>query len=97
MLANVTNKASGPRGLATLDREIVMLEAGASALLDLADHLLHDAWVESGQVVIAPLADKEARAARKRLDAEAETRASGAAEALAALRSPAGGDGPAEG
>ncbi len=85
MLANVTNRAKGPRGFATIDREIVMLEAGASALLDLADHLLHQAWLASGQVLIAPLVDKEAKAARKRLDAEAEAKAAGQSAALGAL------------
>ncbi len=85
MLATVTNKAKAARGFATLDQDIVMLEAGASALLDLADHLLHQAWLASGQVVIAPLPDKDARIARKRREAEAEARAAGQAEALAAL------------
>lgn len=85
MLATVTNQARGARGFATLDREIVLLEAGASALLDLADHLLHRAWAAEGQVLIAPLPEKEAKAARKLLAAEAELRLAAQADALQAL------------
>lgn len=85
MLATVTNKAKGPRGFATLDHEIVLLEAGASALLDLADNLLHRAWAADGDVLIAPLPDKEAKAARKLLAAEAELRLAAQADALNAL------------
>ena len=64
MLATVTNKGLAARGFATLDRGIVMLEAGASTMLDLADHLTHRAWAAAGEVLIAPLGDREARAAR---------------------------------
>ena len=85
MLATVTNKGRGPRGFATLDRGVVLLEAGASAVLDLAEHALHRAWAASGEVLLAPLADKEAKAMRKRLEAEAEAVSRMQAEALAAL------------
>ena len=85
MLATVTNRAKGARGFATLDREVVLLEAGASALLDLADHLLHRAWAAEGQVLIAPLPEKEAKAARKLLAAEAELRLAAQTDALNAL------------
>ena len=85
MLATVTNTAKGPRGFATLDREIVLLEAGASALLDLADNLLHRAWAADGEVLIDPLPEKDAKAARKRLAIEAELRLAAQADALKAL------------
>lgn len=85
MLATVTNRARGARGFATLDKGVVLLEAGATALLDLADHALHRAWAAAGEVLIAPLSDKDAKAARKRLDAEAEAQARSQAEALATL------------
>ncbi len=85
MLATVTNRARGVRGLSTLDRGVVLLEPGTGAVLDLADHPLHRAWAAGGEVLVAPLADKEAKAARKRLDAEAEARGRVQSEALAAL------------
>ncbi len=91
MLATVTNNARSARGLATLDREIVLLEAGASALLDLADHLLHRAWAAQGEILILPLPEKDAKAARKLLAAEAELRLAAQADALDALP-PAAGD-----
>ena len=53
MLARVMTLGRGPRGFLTLDRGTVMVEPGASALLDLADHPAHDAWVASGEVRIA--------------------------------------------
>lgn len=90
MLATVTNKGAAARGFATLDRGIVLLEAGASTLLDLAEHLTHRAWVAAGEVLIAPLTDRDAKAARKRLDQEADARAAGQAGALAALADAAG-------
>ena len=92
MLATVTNKAKGPRGFATLDHEIVLLEAGASALLDLADNLLHRAWAADGEVLIAPLPDKEAKAARKLLAAEAELQLVAQLDALNALPPAAAAD-----
>ena len=52
MLARVTILGRGPRGFLTLDRGTVMVEPGASALLDLADHPAHDAWVAAGEVSI---------------------------------------------
>ncbi len=52
MLARVMTLGRGPRGFLTLDRGIVMIEPGASALLDLADHPAHDAWVAAGEVNI---------------------------------------------
>ena len=85
MLAHVTNGSGCPRGFATLDRGVVVLERGESELLDLADHPSHAAWRESGEVRIAQLSDKDARAARKRLESEADTRAAGQTEALATL------------
>ena len=54
MLARVTTLSRGPRGFLTLDRGTVMVESGASALLDLADHPAHDAWVKSGEVSVTP-------------------------------------------
>jgi hypothetical protein len=87
MLAHVTNKTRGARGFVTLDRGTVLLEPGATALLDLADHPLHRAWSASGGVVVAPLPEKDAKAARKRIEAEAEAAARLGTEALAELRS----------
>jgi hypothetical protein len=85
MLVSVTNKARSLRGFATLDRGIVPVEPGANAVLDLADHALHRAWATAGEVVVAPLSDKDAKAARKRLEAEAVTAREGRAQALAEL------------
>ena len=53
MLARVTTLGGGPRGFLTLDRGTVIVEPGASALLDLADHPAHDAWVAAGEASIA--------------------------------------------
>jgi hypothetical protein len=85
MLATVTNRARGVRGLLTLDRGTVPLEPGAVALLDLADHPLHRAWTAAREILVEALSDKEAKAARKRLDTEAAALAAEAASALAAL------------
>lgn len=85
MLAHVTNRARAARGFATVDRGIVLLEAKATALLDLADHALHEAWIGCGDVLVAPLSDKEAKLVRKRLDGEAEAAARNQADALAQL------------
>ncbi len=57
MLARVTNLSRGPRGFLTRDRGTVMLEPGASALLDLADHPAHDAWVKAGDASVTPEPD----------------------------------------
>ena len=54
MLARVMTLGGGPRGFLTLDRGTVMVEPGASALLDLADHPAHDAWVAAGEASVTP-------------------------------------------
>lgn len=85
MLVSVHNRAAGPRGLATLDRGVVVLEGGETALLDLADHPSHDAWCQGGDIRVTALSDRDARAARRRFEGEAQARHAGQAEALAAL------------
>ena len=85
MLAQATNRSRSPRGLHTARDGIVLLEPGRTMLLDLADHPLHRAWEAAGEVRIAPLSDKEARAARKRIEAEAEAAEQARAAALAGL------------
>ena len=54
MLARVMTLGRGPRGFLTLDRGTVMVEPGASALLDLADHPAHNAWVAAGEASVIP-------------------------------------------
>ncbi len=69
MLAQVTNRARGPRGFETLDRGIVLIEPGETKDLDLADHPLHRAWVSAGEIVIEPRETEQSadvRAASKR-------------------------------
>ncbi len=85
MLCAVTNRSSAPRGFATLDRGVVLLDPGEAATLDLADHPSHRAWAEAGAVTCQPLSDKDARAARRRLDAEAAEAAKAQGDALSRL------------
>ncbi len=85
MLSTVTNRAGAPRGFSTLDRGTVVLEPGEAATLDLADHPAHRAWAEAGEALCLPLPDREARAVRRRLDAEAAEAGKGQREALARL------------
>ena len=85
MLAEVTNRSGAARGFATRDRGTVLVEPGAVALLDLADHPLHDTWAQAGHALVQPLSDKDAKATRRRLDAEAELQARAMRDALAAL------------
>ncbi|UDL93970.1 hypothetical protein LGH83_15615 [Lichenihabitans sp. PAMC28606] len=85
MLAAVTNKAKSSRGFHTLDRGSVPIEPGAHALLDLADHPLHRAWADAGEISIVPLSDKDAKAVRKKLDADADALDRSRVVALSAL------------
>ena len=54
MRALVTNLGRGARGFHTRDRGTALLEPGASAALDLADHPVHRAWEETGEARIEP-------------------------------------------
>ncbi len=65
MLARVTILGRGPRGFLTLDRGTVMVEPGASALLDLADHPAHDAWVAAGEASVIPEPEDHAGLSRQ--------------------------------
>lgn len=85
MLATVTNRARSTRGFVTAGGGTVLLEPGASGLLDLVDHALHKAWSARGEVLVVPLSDKDAKAARRRLDAETDDRVREQAAALARL------------
>ncbi|MCW6510980.1 hypothetical protein [Lichenifustis flavocetrariae] len=87
MLAHVTNLAPSPRGFDTGAGGIALVDPGETLLLDLADHPAHRAWEEAGDVTVAPVPDKEARAMRKRLEARVEAEDQMQAEALAALPS----------
>ena len=68
MRARVTNLGRGARGFSTADRGTALLDAGASALLDLADHPVHDAWIAAGDVAVTPEEEPEpaVRAPRRR-------------------------------
>ncbi len=55
MRAHVTNRSGAARGFQSLDRGTVMVEPGASAELDLAEHDLHRVWHEAGEVRIVPV------------------------------------------
>ncbi len=59
MRAHVTNRSGAARGFQSLDRGTVMVEPGASAELDLADHDLHRVWHKAGAVKIVPVSDVE--------------------------------------
>lgn len=59
MLAHVTNKSGAARGFQSIDRGTVMIESGASAHLDLADHDLHRAWEAAGEVAIVVMEEAE--------------------------------------
>lgn len=68
MRARVTNLGRGARGFHTA-AGIAMLEPGASAVLFLADHPVHEAWVAAGEVSIVPEEGTEAPASRPRAPA----------------------------
>lgn len=85
MLAALTNRSKAALGFATLDRGVVVLEPGEAATLDLADHPAHRAWSEAGAIACHPLSDKDARAARRRVDTEAAEAAKARDDALARL------------
>lgn len=87
MLAHVTNLAASPRGFDTPEG-VVFVDPGDTVLVDMAEHPAHRAWEAIGDVVVAPLPDKEAKAMRKRLDARAEAETTMQAEALAKLAPP---------
>lgn len=87
MLAHITNRALSSRGFDTIGGGVVFVAPGDTALVDVAEHPAHRAWEEAGEITIAPLADKDAKAMRKRLDARSEAEAQMQAEALAALPS----------
>lgn len=59
MLALVINKSGAARGFQSLDGRTVMVEPGASARIDLADHDLHEAWESAGEVAIVRIGDAE--------------------------------------
>ena len=50
MRARVTNLARGARGFLTVGGATVLLDPGASTVLDLAPHPAHDAWIAAGEV-----------------------------------------------
>ncbi len=89
MLAHVTNLSPSPRGFDT-GSGIVFVDPAETVLIDLADHPAHRAWEQAGEITLAALPDKEARAMRKRLEARTEAEAQMQAEALAGLPSPGG-------
>jgi hypothetical protein len=91
MLAHVTNLAPSPRGIDCGRDGVTLLDPGETLLLDIADHPAHQAWEAAGDVTIAPVPEREAKAMRKRLDARIEAEAQMQTEALAALPA-AGGD-----
>ena len=55
MRARVTNFARAPRGFHTADGGTVLVEPGSSALVELADHPIHDAWAAAGEVKVMVL------------------------------------------
>lgn len=85
MLAHVTNLAASARGFDTNGGGVVFVAAGETVLLDLVEHPAHRAWEAAGEIAVAPLPDKDAKAMRKRLDARAEAEAKMQAEALGRL------------
>ena len=54
MRARITNLSRGARGFLTTEGATVLLDPGASALLDLAPHPAHDAWIAAGEVGVTP-------------------------------------------
>ena len=58
MLARVINRSPGARGFQSLTGT-VMIEPGAFAELDLADHDLHRTWEAAGDVAIVRLNEGE--------------------------------------
>jgi hypothetical protein len=85
MLAHVTNFAASARGFDVAGGGIVFVPPGETMLVDLTEHPAHRAWEEAGEITIAPLAEKDSKAMRKRLDARVEAEARMQAEALARL------------
>ena len=61
MLARVTNRSQGARGFHIGDGGTHFVEPGGSALVDLADHMLHRAWEAAGEVTIEVAADAAER------------------------------------
>lgn len=88
MLAHVTNLAASARGFDSTGGGVVFVAPGETALVDLVAHPAHQAWEAAGEIAIAPLPEKDARAMRKRLDARVEAEAKMQAEALAKLAPP---------
>ena len=58
MLANVTNRSPGPRGLLLVDNSTRTLDPGETVLVDLAEHPVHRGWEASGDIVIVAVADE---------------------------------------
>jgi hypothetical protein len=54
MRARVTNLGRGARGFLTAEGATVLLDPGASTILDLAPHPAHDAWIAAGEVGVTP-------------------------------------------
>ena len=71
MRARVTNLSRGARGFNTADGGTALLDPGASAMLDLAPHPAHDAWVAAGEVGVAPEEGEEPPVPRTRPAARA--------------------------
>ena len=61
MLARVTNKSQSARGFYINGGETHFVEPGGSALLDLAEHVLHRAWEAAGEVTIEVAPDAPER------------------------------------
>jgi hypothetical protein len=53
MRARVINLGRGARGFLTVGGATVLLDPGASTILDLAPHPAHDAWIAAGEVGVA--------------------------------------------
>lgn len=51
-MANVTNKAAGPRGVILQDGRSALLLPGCTEDLQLSDHPVHDAWVACGELEV---------------------------------------------
>ena len=88
MLAHVTNLAASARGFDTAGGGVVFVAPGETMLVDLAEHPAHRAWEAAGDITVAPLPEKDAKAMRRRLDARGEAEAKMQAEALAQLARP---------
>ena len=66
MRARVTNLSRGARGFHIAAGGTVLVEPGASAVLDLAAHPAHDAWAAAGEVAMASEGEAEPVAPRPR-------------------------------